>query len=164
MSRSWQRPYQPGQGRLYVIVWEALALALFYWTTVRLFSLGSPARAGLAGLVVLAWLAAAWRIRVIGVYVGPQAVRIRGMFSTRTLTWPQIDQVVVEPAGGTVPWLRKPADRMVTLHLADARRVGTTLFANGIDFHARPGEFQRVAAHLRHCHAATRARASAAVN
>src|SRR3954464_8216172 len=93
VGHEWVRPYTPGTGRWLVIGWEAVALALLGWSTVEQFGLAGPGIRILAAAIATVWVVGGWRIREMGVYVGPRGVRIRGLLRSRTLRWDQIAHV-----------------------------------------------------------------------
>jgi hypothetical protein len=101
--------------------------------------------AGLGGLAfAVVWTALAWRMRMMGLYVSDQGVRIRRHFTTRTLPWQDIEKFDVRPFNGlgmrkveavwvvtqegrahqTQVWFRpddQPRDRVSPLLLPEAR-------------------------------------------
>lgn len=157
VSDDWVRPYPAGTGRWLVIGWEAAALALLAWTTIRQFELtGHGMRAVAAALTVL-WLAGAWRILQLGAYVGPRGLHIRGLLRSRTLSWQEIAQVRLHRATYKLgPW-QIESGMTVLLDRRDGSTVNTELWAQGVDFHSRPTLFRAVYQDLRNRHHAANA-------
>ncbi|MBU2670973.1 PH domain-containing protein [Actinoplanes bogorensis] len=145
MNGEWARAYPPSAGRWGVIAWEAAGLAYLQWTTVRLFELGSVAAWLLAVTFGLAWAVGSWQVARMGLYLSDAALRIRGVFRTRTVPWSAIGAVSVED----VAYWRIPAGRAVVLTLRDGTRLNTSLWERGMDFHGRPQMFRSVCRDLR---------------
>lgn len=151
------RSYAPGRGRWLVIGWELGGLAFAGWTTVRLFDLGpGPARL-LAGALALLWLVGSWRILRIGVYVSGYGVRIRGLARSRTLRWTEIESFALAEVNHRLGGFELPRETTVRVRCRDGRVVNTPLWAQGIDFHYRPGTFREVYHGLRERHLAAQA-------
>ncbi|WP_127507674.1 PH domain-containing protein [Actinoplanes solisilvae] len=149
MSPEWDRAYAPAAGRWAVIVWEAGGLAYLHWTTVRLFDLGSTAAWALAGFFAVLWVVGSWQVRLMGLYVSPAALRLRGVIRSRTVPFGEIAAVTVEEVVHRLgPW-RIPAGRTVILTLRDGVRLNTAMWERGLDFHRRPAEFHAVYQELR---------------
>lgn len=146
MTDAWVRPYAPGRGRWLVLGWELFGLALVDWTTVRLFDLDARTTAVLTAALAVLWAAGAVRILRMGLYVSGSGVRIRGLFASRTLRWTEIDEFVFDEA--------RRLGLTVLIRHRDGRYVNTSLWAQGIDFHARPRAFREVYGLLRERHSA----------
>jgi hypothetical protein len=153
-DHDWVRPYTPGTGRWLVIGWEAVALALLAWTTIRQFDLTGPGVRVLACTIAAIWVVGAWRILRMGAYVGPGGLRIRGLFRSRTLRWQEIEHVRLHRAVHKVgPW-EIESGMTVLIERHDGGPVNTELWAQGVDFHSRPKVFQAVYHELRNRHLA----------
>jgi hypothetical protein len=152
----WVRPYTPGRGRWLIIAWELGSLALLDWTTVRLFELAPrPAAALTAGLAAL-WLVGSWQIICMGVYVSEHGVRARGVIGARTVRWTEIEHVTLDEVVYRIGRLRVPSGTTVVIKCRDGSWINTSLWVQGIDFHARPHAFREVYHGLRERHAAAR--------
>jgi hypothetical protein len=160
MKRQWMRPYTPGRGRWLVIAWELGGLAFVGWTTVRLFDLGSQPAALLWGALAALWLLGSWRILRIGVYVSDRGVRVRGLAGSRTLRWAEIDFFTLDHVVYRIGGFELPRETTVRIRCRNGRTVNTPLWAQGIDFHARPGAFGAVYHALRERHLAAQATAA----
>lgn len=154
MTYAWMRPYAPGRGRWLVIAWELGGLAFAGWTTTRLFDLESGPAWLLAGTLGLMWLVGSWRILRIGVYVSEYGVRIRGLVSSRTLRWTEIDSFTLDQVISRFGGFELPRETTVRIRCRDGRVVSTPLWAQGIDFHSRPHAFREVLQGLRERHVA----------
>jgi hypothetical protein len=137
-----------------VIAWEFGALALLGWAAVRAFGLDGTGAVVLAAGLAALWLVGSWQVLRMGVYVGPVGIRIRGLLGVRTLPWSAVDGIVVE----------RRTDRLLGIQLGlnvvieyAGGRLGTPLWAEGIDFHRRRPAFQALCRDLRAAHAAARA-------
>jgi hypothetical protein len=154
VGSEWVRPYTPGRGRWLIIAWEFGGLAFLDWSTVRLFELAPRAAAMLtAGMVVL-WLVASWRIVRMGVYVSEHGVRSRGVIGSRTLRWTQIEHITLDQAVYRVGRVRVPSGTTVVIKCRNGEWVNTSLWVQGVDFHARPHVFRDVYHGLRERHSA----------
>ena len=152
MTDDWVRPYPAGSGRWLVIAWEAVALGLFAWTTIRHFGLIGPGAHAVTGLVAALWAIGSRRILEHGVYLGAQGVRIRGLVRSRTMRWADIAGVRLHRAGHRLgPW-RIESGLTVLLERHDGATVNTELWAQGVDFHARPRLFRAVYDEIRDRH------------
>jgi hypothetical protein len=151
------RPYAPGRGRWLVIAWELGGLGFVGWTTARLFDLGPRPAAVLAGALALVWLVGSWRILRIGVYVSGYGVRIRGLVDSRTLRWTEIESFALDEVINRLGGFELPRETTVRIRCRDGRLVNTPLWAQGIDFHSRPGVFREVYHGLRERHLAAQA-------
>jgi hypothetical protein len=145
MNEEWERAYPPGSGRWMVIAWEAAGLAYLHWTTVRLFDLAGAGVWVLAAVFAVAWAAGSWQVTKMGLYLSRDALRIRGVFRTRTLVWAGIERVTVED----VHYWRVPAGKSVILTTRAGERVDAAMWEQGMDFHRRPREFRAVCQELR---------------
>jgi hypothetical protein len=145
----WSRPYTPGAGRRWIIVWEAGALAYLHWTTVRLFGLGTTASLVLGAAFVVLWVVGSWRINRMGVYVNHTGVLVRGLVFSRTLPWARVERIIVRSA--------RIGGRQVLIDLRDGSTVKTSLWEQGVDFHHRRAVFRSVCQELRERHRAATA-------
>ncbi len=154
VSDSWARPYTPGAGRWLVIGWEAVALGLLGWTSVGQFDLSGHGIRVLAGVLAAVWVLGAWRILQMGAYVGGDGLRIRGLLRSRTLRWQQVRNVRLHKATHRLgPW-EIESGMTVLIERRDGTTVNTELWAQGVDFHSRPGVFRAVYHELRDRHLA----------
>ncbi|MFI5897143.1 PH domain-containing protein [Actinoplanes sp. NPDC051513] len=153
MSRSWTRPYEPGRGRWWVVLWEAGALAYLHWATSRMLGLTDALELALAGFLAVVWLAGAWRIHRIGLYTSDDGIMIRNLMSTRKLTWQQVDNITVEQVGHRVGAFAIPSGKCIMIRRGDGARVNTSLWEKGVDFHAQPERFRALYQELRDRHA-----------
>ncbi|GGK96754.1 PH domain-containing protein [Mangrovihabitans endophyticus] len=152
MTDTWIRPYTPGAGRWLVIAWEAVALALLGWATVRQFDLDGYAVHLLAGVLAGTWTLGAWRILQMGAYLGPDGLRIRGLLRSRVLHWQDVAHVRLHRATHRVgPW-EIESGMTVLIERRDGTTVNTELWAQGVDFHSRPAVFRAVYHELRDHH------------
>lgn len=146
------RPYEPGSGRWLVIAWEAVALAMLSWATVRQFDLMGHGVRVVACLLAAVWVVGAWRILQLGVYVSAEGVLIRGLLRTRVMPWPEIATVRIHRATHRLgPW-RIESGNTVLLDSSDGETVNTELWEQGVDFHARPKVFRAVYQEIRTRH------------
>lgn len=152
MTSAWLRPYSPGRGRWLIVAWELAGLAFFGWTTVRLFDLGLRSAAVLTGGLGLLWLLGAWQIMRSGVYVGESGIRVRGLIGSRTLRWHEIEHFVIDRISHRIGGLEIPSGTTVLIKRRNGGLVHTPLWAQGIDFHARPAAFREVYQILRDLH------------
>jgi PH (Pleckstrin Homology) domain-containing protein len=157
MKHRWIRPYAAGRGRWLVIAWELGGLAFVGWTTIRLFDLGPRPAALLAGALAVLWLVGSWRIIRIGVYLNEHGVRVRGLVGSRTLPWTQIESFSLDQVIHRLGQFELPAETTVRIRCRDGRLVKTPLWAQGIDFHSRPGAFRDAYHALRERHLAAQA-------
>ena len=154
MDETWERPYTPGSGRWLVIGWEVPALAMLAWATVRQFDLTGHAVQAVVCAVAVIWALGAYRILQMGAYVGESGLRVTGLFRSRTLTWPEIAHVRLHKATHRVgPW-SIDSGMTVVIERRDGSTVNTELWAQGIDFHSRPGAFRAAYQELRTRHLA----------
>jgi len=154
VDETWERPYRPGAGRWLVIAWEAVALALLAWTTVRRFDLTGPGVRMLVGVLAAVWVIGAWRILRMGAYVGAGGLRIRGLLRSRTMRWQDIEHVRLHKAAHRIgPW-EIESGLTVLIERRDGSTVNTELWAQGVDFHSRPKLFRAVYQELRNRHLA----------
>ena len=154
MEESWERPYPPGAGRWLVIAWEAVALGLFAWTTVRQFEVTGHGIRVVACLLAAVWTVGALRIMQMGAYVGTDGLRIHGLVRSRTMHWRDIAQVRLHRARHRLgPW-EIESGMTVLIERRDGSTVNTELWAQGIDFHSRPKLFRAVYQELRSRHLA----------
>jgi Bacterial PH domain len=150
----WVRPYPPGTGRWLVIIWEAVALALLTWASIRQFDLiGHGIRALVVGLAVV-WGVGAWRIIRHGVYVSSEGVLIRGLLRSRSMHWRDIAAVHLHQATHRVGRWELQRDTTVLIERNDGATVSTELWAQGVDFHSRPSLFRAVYQEIRRRHQA----------
>ena len=154
MTDSWARPYTPGTGRWLVIGWEAVALGLLGWATVRQFDLTAPGVRVLAGVLVAAWVLGAWRILLIGAYVGADGLLIRGLLRSRAMRWQEVAHVRLHKKTHRVGGWEIESGTTVLIERRDGSTVHTELWAQGVDFHSRPGVFRHVYHELRDRHLA----------
>jgi hypothetical protein len=153
----WVRPYTTGTGRWLVIGWEAVALGLLAWTTIRQFHLTGAGIRVLACVIAAVWVIGAWRILQMGAYVGVGGLRIRGLLRSRTMRWQEIAHVRLHRATHKVgPW-EIESGMTVLIERADGSTVNTELWAQGVDFHSRPKVFRAVYHELRNRHLAATA-------
>jgi len=124
--------------------WEFGGLALVVWSTARLFDLIASDIWVLSGLVGAVWLVGSWRILRMGVYVSGYGVQIRGLVGTRTLRWTEIDQFAIDQGTFRLGSLQVPTGMTVLIRHRSGEFVNTSLWAQGIDFHARPRLFREV--------------------
>jgi len=150
----WQRPYDPGTGRWLVIAWEALALAMLAWATIRQFDLTGHAVTVIACVLAALWVIGAHRILQMGAYVTDQGLRIHGLLRSRTMRWRDVAHVRLHKATHRVgPW-QIQSGMTVLIERLDGTTVNTELWAQGIDFHSRPKLFRAVYHELRDRHLA----------
>lgn len=154
VGHEWVRPYTPGTGRWLVIGWEALALGLLGWTTVEQFGLAGHGIRVLATVIATVWVVGGWRIREMGVYVGPAGVRIRGLLRTRTMRWADIAHVRLHRHTHKIGKWKLDAGMTVLIERRDGTVANTQLWAQGVDFHSRPHLFRAVYQELRERHLA----------
>ncbi|MGK5680370.1 PH domain-containing protein [Actinoplanes sp. URMC 104] len=153
---TWERPYTPGAGRWLVIGWEAFALALLAWTSIETFELNWHGVRLLACALAVLWVIGAHRILQMGAYVGPGGLRIHGLLRSRTMRWDEVSHVRLHEASQRLgPW-NIPSGQTVLIERYDGSTVNTELWAQGVDFHARPKLFRAVYHELRTRHLAAR--------
>ena len=143
------RPYLPGKGRWWVILWEAGAFVYLYWSTARLFHLAGPFSWALAAVLSVVWIAGAWRIQRIGLYVDDSGVMIRNLLSTRKISWQEIESIDVESVAYGIGSFSVSSGRCAFIRLAGGSRVNTSLWEKGVDFHRQPDVFRAVCRDLR---------------
>ena len=151
-AEKWQRPYEPGAGRWLVIAWEAAALALLGWSTVRRFDLTGVGVRMLAVALVVTWALGVWRILRMGVYAGAGGVRIRGLLRSRTLRWQEVAHVRLHKATHRLGRWEIESGLTVLIERRNGSTVNTELWAQGVDFHSRPRVFRAVYHQLRTLH------------
>jgi hypothetical protein len=154
VDETWERPYRPGPGRWLVIAWEAIALALFAWATIRQFDLTGHGVKLTACTLAAVWVIGAHRIIQMGAYVGDHGLRIHGLLRSRTMRWPDIAHVRLHKATHRVGRWEIESGMTVLIERRDGRLVNTELWAQGIDFHSRPKLFRAVYHELRNRHLA----------
>ncbi len=154
MSETWERPYTPGAGRWLVIAWEAAALGLLGWTTIRQFDLTGHGVRVLAGAIAALWVIGAWRILRMGAYLSPAGLRIHGLLRSHTMSWREVANVRLHQATQRLgPW-KIQNGMTVLIERRDGATVNTELWAQGVDFHSRPKVFRAVYRELRDRHRA----------
>ena len=150
----WWRPYTPGRGRWLIIGWELGGLALAHWSTVRLFDITGAGVALLGAALGALWLLGSWRIIRMGVYVSEYGVRIYGLAGSRTLRWRDIAEIALDqPVFRLGSWSLPNGTRVLIKH-RNGEFVNTSLWAQGIDFHAQPRVFREVYGLLQERHIA----------
>lgn len=154
MDETWERPYTPGSGRWLVIGWEAVAISLLAWTSVRQFDLTGHGIRMLAAVLAVGWLAGAVRILQMGVYVGLDGVRVRGLLRSRTMRWSEVAHVRLHKATHKVGAWEIESGMTVLIERRDGSMINTELWAQGVDFHSRPKVFRAVYHELRDRHLA----------
>jgi len=158
VEETWTRPYTPGPGRWLVIAWEAAALALLAWATIRQFDMTGHGVRVLACALAALWVIGAHRILQMGAYVGATGLRIDGLLRSRTMQWRDVAHVRLHRATHRVgPW-EIESGMTVLLERRDGSTVNTELWAQGIDFHSRPSVFKAVYHELRARHSAAQSR------
>ena len=145
----WRRPYRVGIGRWIVGGWEAAALVFLHRITVDLYHVPPG---WLAVALAALWAALCVRLVVMGVFVGPSGIRIRGLFATRTIGWRSVERIVVERAGHRLFGFDIPAGRTAVIERRDGTRVNSSLWADGVDFKFKPARFREACAQLRREH------------
>lgn len=149
---NWIRPYTPGPGRWLVIAWEAAALALLAWTTIRQFDVTGHGINLIACAHAALWVLGAHRILRMGAYVGDGGLRIHGLLHSHTMSWRDVSQIRLHRTTWRIgPW-EVESGLTVLIDRRDGRTVNTELWAKGIDFHARPTVFRAVYQELRTRH------------
>ncbi len=152
VADNWVRPYEPGSGRWLVIAWEAVALAMLSWATVRQFDLMGHGVRVVACLLAAVWVVGAWRILQLGVYVSPEGVLIRGLLRSRVMRWREIAGVRIHRARHRLgPW-EIESGNTVLLERMNGETVNTELWEKGVDFHSRPTVFRAVYQEIRNLH------------
>ena len=154
MDQTWERPYTASTGRWLVIGWEAAALAMLAWTAIERFDLEGLGARLVIGAVTALWALGAYRILQMGAYVGEAGLRIRGLLRSRTLPWPDIAHVRLHRTGHKIGRWEIDNGMTVVVERRDGSTVNTELWAQGVDFHARPSVFRAVYHELRARHAA----------
>lgn len=154
MNETWERLYEPGTGRWLVIAWEAMALAMLAWATVRQFDLTGHGVTLVACGIAALWVIGAHRILRMGAYVTDHSVRLDGLLRTRTMRWRDVAHVRLHKATHRLgPW-QIESGMTVLIERRDGKTVNTELWAQGIDFHSRPNLFRAVYDELRSRHLA----------
>ena len=154
MEENWIRPYTPGAGRWLVIGWEAAALTMLAWATVRQFDLSGHGITLVVCALAALWVLGAHRIVQMGAYVGASGLRIHGLLRSRTLSWHDIAHVRLHEATHRVGRWRIESGMTVLIERRDGSTVNTELWAQGVDFHSRPSVFTAVYHELRNRHLA----------
>ncbi|WP_033339223.1 hypothetical protein [Catenuloplanes japonicus] len=152
MKTHWTRPYPPGGGRWLVIAWEAASITGLGWTSDRLFGFDTRATVIFSIILAVAWAVGAFRIARMGVYVSDLGVQVRGLFWTRTVRWAAIDRFRMQDVTYRVGAFRIPSGLTVLIDRHDGTEIKTELWAQGVDFHSRPGLFRQVFHDLRERH------------
>jgi hypothetical protein len=156
VSETWERLYEPGTGRWLVIAWEAVALAMLAWATVRQFELSGHGVTLVACALAALWVIGAHRILRMGTYVAEHGVRLDGLLRSRTMRWRDVAHVRLHKATHRLgPW-QIESGMTVLIERADGKTVNTELWAQGIDFHSRPTLFRAVYHELRNRHLAAK--------
>jgi len=137
-----------------VIAWEAVALGLLAWATIRQFDVTGIGVRVLSCVVAAAWVVGAWRIVRLGVYVGADGLCIRGLLRSRTMSWRDIAHVRLHRATHRLGRWEIESGMTVLLDRCDGGTVNTELWAQGVDFHARPTVFRAVYQEIRTRHSA----------
>lgn len=135
-----------------MIAWEAASITALGWTSDRLFGFGPTATLVFALILAVAWAIGAFRIARMGVYVSDAGVRVRGLFWTRTVRWDAIDRFRMQDVTYRVGAFRIPSGMTVLIDRHDGSEIKTELWAQGVDFHSRPGLFRQVFHDLRERH------------
>jgi hypothetical protein len=152
VDENWTRPYTPGPGRWVVIVWEAIALAFLAWATIRQFDLDGHGVTLVGCALAAAWVIGAHRILLMGAYVGRRGLRIHGLLRSRTLSWHDISYIRLHRVTHRVGSFEIESGMTVVVDRRDGSTVNTELWAEGVDFHARPSVFRAVYQELRSRH------------
>jgi hypothetical protein len=155
VEETFTRPYSPGSGRWVVIGWEAIALGLLAWTTIRQFDLTGHGVKLVACVLAAVWVIGAHRILQMGAYVGATGVRIHGLIRSRTMSWRDVAHVRLHRATHRVGPFEIETGMTVLIDRRDGSTVNTELWAKGIDFHSRPSVFRAVYHELRNRHLAS---------
>ncbi|MBO3740808.1 PH domain-containing protein [Actinoplanes flavus] len=154
MGSHWVRPYTPGNGRWLVILWEAVALALLTWASIRQFDLIGHGVRAVACTLAAVWVIGAWRILRHGVYVSSDGVLIRGLLRSRSMRWHDIAGVHLHQSIHKLGRWELQNDTTVLIERHDGATVNTELWARGVDFHSRPKLFRAVYQEIRNRHRA----------
>jgi hypothetical protein len=154
VDETWERPYTPGPGRWLVIGWEAIALALLAWATVRQFDLSGHGVKLVACALAALWVIGAYRILRMGAYVGETGLRIHGLLLSRTLSWGDVAHVRLHKTTHRIGRWEIESGMTVLIERRDGSTVNTELWAQGVDFHSRPSLFRAVYHELRARHLA----------
>ncbi|KUL39072.1 PH domain-containing protein [Actinoplanes awajinensis] len=152
MADNWVRPYEPGPGRWLVIAWEAFALAMLTWATIRQFDLMGHGLRVVACLLAAVWVVGAWRILQLGVYVSPEGVLVRGLVRSRAMRWREIAGVRLHRSTHRLGPFEIENGNTVLLERVDGATVNTELWEKGMDFHTRPKVFRAVYQEIRKRH------------
>jgi hypothetical protein len=134
--------------------WELAAFVIFGFATEELFQLTAVGILLMGAVLAVLWVAGCWRIMRMGVYVSQRGVRVRGLVRTRTVAWRDIEHVRLHDAAHKIGRLEIPSGMTVLIERRDGVAVQTSLWAQGVDFHGRPGAFRAVYHELRERHAA----------
>ena len=152
MRQNWTRPYRPGPGRWLIIAWEAAALAMLAWATIRQFELTGHGVTLVGCALAALWVVGAHRILQMGAYVGATGLRIHGLLRSQTTHWQDVAHVRLHRASHRLgPWEIETGTTVV-LERHDGSTLNTELWSQGVDFHARPSLFRAVYHELRTRH------------
>ncbi|GAB7040879.1 hypothetical protein JCM9533A_47290 [Catenuloplanes niger JCM 9533] len=135
-----------------MIAWEAASITALGWTSDRLFGFDTTATVIFSLILAAAWAVGAVRIARMGVYVGDPGVRVRGLFWTRTVPWSDIHRFRMQDVTYRIGTFRIPSGLTVVIDRHDGTEIKTELWAQGVDFHSRPGLFRQVFHELRERH------------
>jgi hypothetical protein len=152
VHRDWIRPYSPGSGRWLIIGWEAAALALLAWATIRQFELTGHGVTLVGCAMAAVWVVGAHRILQMGAYVGEHGLRIHGLLRSQTTHWRDVAHVRLHRATHRVGKWEIESGMTVLIERNDGSTLNTELYAQGVDFHARPSLFRAVYHELRTRH------------
>jgi hypothetical protein len=136
------------------MLWELVALGLFGWSTVGLFSLSGAGVVALGLALTGLWVAGCWRIARMGVYVSEYGVKVRGLLRSRTVAWRDVAHIRLHEAAYRMGRLEIPSGMTVLIERQTGADIPTSLWAQGVDFHRQPGAFRAVYHDLRERHAA----------
>jgi hypothetical protein len=135
-----------------VIAWEAAALGMLAWATIRQFDLTGHGVKLVACALAALWVLGAHRILQMGAYVGATGLRIHGLLRSRTMHWRDVSHVRLHKASHRLgPW-QIDNGMTVLIERHDGKMVNTELWAEGVDFHSRPKLFRAVYHELRNRH------------
>lgn len=135
-----------------MIAWEAAALGFLAWATIRQFDLTGHGVKLVFCTLAAVWVLGAHRILQMGAYVGARGVRIHGLLRSRTMRWGEVAHVRLHRSTHKVgPW-QIESGMTVLIERHDGSMVNTELWAQGVDFHARPKVFRAVYQELRSRH------------
>ncbi|SDT72504.1 PH domain-containing protein [Actinoplanes derwentensis] len=135
-----------------MIAWEAAALGLLTWASIRQFDLIGHGVRAITGVLAVVWVIGAWRILQHGVYVSSHGLLIRGLVRSRTMYWRDIAAVHLHRSTHKLGWWELQDDMTVLIERHDGATINTELWAQGVDFHARPKLFRAVYQEIRSRH------------